>query len=157
MGNKKRPTFKTKIGKPIRAAGIILYNSQLGYLMQEKTITIKKNGIKCDIAEISDFGGKTDVVDNNALDTMLREFREETNNKIQITKTDLKIFRYFYESKYLLAIIKTNNSYQEEIKAMGKYEQHDSIARTVSWVKFPQNKKIVHCRLHLFFSKVNLK
>ena len=153
--SKNRPTFKTRSGKPIRAAGILLQHPELGYLMQEKLVSINVNGTKVKIAELSDFGGKTDATDIDVLDTMLREFKEETNGKIILEKKDLKNqkFKYFYESKYLLAIIKTNNSYQDEIIEMGNYENHDYIFRKVKWVNLKNNNKRIHNRLNKYLNK----
>lgn len=155
MTKKFRPTFYTKSGKPIRAAGILLYHEELGFLMQEKIKYVKKNEVNVEILELSDFGGKTDAMDKNVLDTMLREFKEETNNKIILQKKNLKNqkFRYYHKSKYLLAIVKTNKTFQEEIKSMGDFEQHDHIARKVLWVDLNNNNKKIHNRLQEFVKK----
>jgi len=142
--NGKRPTFYTRTHKPIRAGGV-LFIKDGNYLLQKKH---KKNG-----HEYSDFGGKTDSVDNNILDTIIREVKEETNNHIILTVSHLEKARkkYFFSSKYLLFIIKTDNDFEEEIALMGTHEMNSDIIRTVGW--FKPEYKYYHPRLKSFFIK----
>jgi hypothetical protein len=151
--NKKpqRPTFYTHGGKPIRAGGVLFTHPDLGYLMQKKIIQ-KAN--KDPRPEFSDFGGKTDKVDTDIVDTIVRELAEETNNKLTLTRAELESgkARYFSDSKYILFIVAAPNSYSKEISEMGDRESHDGYLRTVEWVKPTLN--CVHRRLRCFFKKV---
>ena len=65
-----RPTF-SHCGMPVRAAGILLITSDGRHRLFRH---IKKR--------FEDIGGKTDMVDNNSVDTAVREACEETNGKL---------------------------------------------------------------------------
>ena len=67
-----RPTFYHD-GKPVRAAGILLWTQD-----GSKTLRLLN---KCN-RKFEDLGGKTDVGDRTPLDTAIREACEETNNSI---------------------------------------------------------------------------
>ena len=68
----KRPTFYYD-NKPVRAGGILFYVNDNGNRMY-----LLRKGNK----HWGDIGGKTDVGDNNILDTIIREVVEETNSKL---------------------------------------------------------------------------
>jgi len=142
--NGKRPTFYTKTHKPIRAGGVLFIKDDK-YLLQKKH---KEDGY-----EYSDFGGKTDSVDNNILDTIIREVKEETNNHIILTSSQLEkaIKKYCLSSKYLLFIIKTNHDFEKKISLMGTQEMNSDIIRTIGW--FKPEYKYYHPRLRSFFTK----
>lgn len=67
-----RPTFSYR-QQPVRAAGILIWTCQNG-----KTLRLFNN---CK-GRFEDIGGKTDLVDSDALATAVREATEETNGKL---------------------------------------------------------------------------
>tara|TARA_B100000780_G_C21003331_1_gene401483 strand:+ start:405 stop:872 length:468 start_codon:yes stop_codon:yes gene_type:complete len=67
-----RPTFDYN-GYPVRAAGVLIWTRKNGRTLR----LLRKVNHK-----FEDIGGKTDVNDNNELDTAIREACEETNGKI---------------------------------------------------------------------------
>lgn len=67
-----RPTFEYQ-GKPVRAAGILVWTRKDGQV-HRLFRRIKK--------KFEDIGGKTDVLDQSVLDTAIRETVEETHGKL---------------------------------------------------------------------------
>jgi len=67
-----RPTFEYE-NKPVKAAGLLVWTESKG---KKWTLFRKYKG------KWSDMGGKTDAVDNNIIDTVVREVCEETNNSL---------------------------------------------------------------------------
>lgn len=67
-----RPTFMFN-GSPVRAAGVLLYTYNRG---RRRTLFRDING------RYEDIGGKTDPLDNNFVDTAVREAVEETGGKL---------------------------------------------------------------------------
>lgn len=142
----QRPTFFTKNGNPIRAGGVLFTHKKLGYLMQK--VETKDSNYK-----YTDFGGKTDAVDLDIVDTILRELREETNNELIISRDLLEkksIKKYLSESKYLIFIIRVKSDFALEIENMGDEEICNKHKRKVVWVKKPTP---VHRRLIPVFKK----
>ena len=68
-----RPTFYTKNNQEIRAAGIVFYVYING---KKKWLFRKSNKV------YSDIGGKTEINDENPIDTAIRETWEETNGSL---------------------------------------------------------------------------
>ena len=96
-----------------------------------------------------DFGGKTDLKDNNINETICREANEETNgvlNKNDIMKY-LKSGKYIYfkRGKYLLNISRTSEEFN--IDDFGSSENNSDINRTILWVNLKEFKKKLHFRL----------
>ena len=139
---KKRPTFYTRSNKEIRAGGV-LFVKDGKYLLQKKP---KNNSF-----QYSDFGGKTDVSDNDIIDTIIREVKEETNNQIILTRNQLNKAKkkYITSSKYLLFIIKTKKNFKKQINQMGNQEMNSDIIRTIQWCK--PNYNDYHIRLKTYF------
>lgn len=125
-----RPTFEYE-GQPVRAAGILLWTMRNG---QVHRLFRKVNG------KFEDIGGKTDMVDNSAVDTAIRETVEETNGKLfspyhtreqctniishLISKSDN--VEYNTHSKYLLFKIKVDSSILDmSMKRFGLSEETD--------------------------------
>ena len=143
MNKECRPTFYTKSGKSIRAGGILFFHEKLGYLMQK----VESNGL----FEYTDFGGKTDPVDVDIVDTILRELREETNYTLFFSREDIKnksTVKYLEVSKYLLLIHRVQADFALEIENMGDKELCNHHMRTVEWVKHPFP---IHRRLRTVF------
>ena len=67
-----RPTFDYE-GRPVRAAGILVWTRKDGKVYRLFRRIKKK---------FEDIGGKTDLKDNSALDTAIRETVEETDGKL---------------------------------------------------------------------------
>ena len=121
-----RPTF-SHYGKPVRAAGILLITSDGRHRLFRH---IKKR--------FEDIGGKTDSVDNNSVDTAVREACEETNGKLfsplhtrqkcgeilrSLISNDVE---YNAKSKYLLFKIYVHpNILQLSMKRFGLSEETD--------------------------------
>ena len=132
--------------KPIRAGGVLLVHPDLGWLMQEKILSGKK--------QYSDFGGKTDKQDYDIYHTISRELSEETNNLITIPAQDLKKGKQIYisSSKYLLIIINTDSDFEMEIASMGDTEIHNGKPRLVKFIKNIDSTTL-HPRIKNFWFK----
>ena len=137
LDSNKRPTFyfENDINKPIRAGGVLIYKKNNGFL---KFLLIRKLTFGDNMHE--DIGGKTDVGDNDIIDTISREVSEETNNVInkEIIKEQIKAGRPLYVpfSKYLIYLVEANEE-QKKLNPLsfGDMEIHDSIKRKIYWIK----------------------
>lgn len=116
----------------VSAAGVMLKNNT-NFLLQKYTDEeyLKNHGDYV----YADFGGKTDNCDNDVYETVIRETSEESNGKLKISKQMLhKAEKYYFKnSKYLLFVVNTKNSYSKVIYKMGTSESHDKIPRVVGW------------------------
>lgn len=135
-----RPTFylNDDKSKPIRAGGVIIYRINDDTTMDILIVETKRSsGLVYE-----DFGGCTDVCDDNYVETIVREVHEESNGLIKKPKTRERILKcseneYYYseKSKYLLYIIPATNK-QTKMKSedFGNIEEHDGFERTVLWL-----------------------
>jgi 8-oxo-dGTP pyrophosphatase MutT (NUDIX family) len=138
--SKKRLTNERKIiyydddpAKPVTAAGVILYRYD-GKVMQILLINSRN--------KYEDIGGKIDQIDESIEEAAAREVDEETNGQItaediidRLNKTSSRQKVYVKNSKYLIYIIKANDS--ERLltsEDFGDYEAHDKIKRTIQWL-----------------------
>ena len=113
--NKERKCFyfDNDTEKPILAAGVLFVKEEKGkkYVLMQK----KKEKEKQD--EYSDFGGKIDLKDQTAVETIARELGEELNYGIYDSKKQEKI--YLDNIKDLKNLIQENiikTVYQERAK-----------------------------------------
>ncbi len=136
-----RPLFNVE-GRPIRAAGVILY-------YREKE-TICFLFIVCN-KEIEPFGGKTDMIDKDVKQTVVREAGEESNGIIKLNENDLHDSLYFPLSKYLLFFVESNTKF--EPKLFGTKELHENINRLVEWMTYDQ---IIHQKMRKIDKKIFL-
>lgn len=140
--NNKKYKFKTSNNEDIKATGIILYKTnsitgELNFLIQKK-----KNKI------IEDFGGKIDKkLDDNWIDSAIREFKEETNNeetkifdlkliKNKIIYNNEKNYIYIPHSKYMLILINYSNMEKINLNFFSDKENHTGIIRNIIWISF---------------------
>ena len=84
-----RPTFYYNNVNPIRACGVLFYRKNTDLTID--FLMIKK----FDTNYFEDIGGKTDKVDICLLDTLIREVKEETNNKILLDLTDNNVLSFY--------------------------------------------------------------
>jgi hypothetical protein len=135
----------------IKAGGILFYkktNNDLDLLM------ILNRG------RYEDFGGRTDIIDKDYLDTVAREVEEESNklfNKLNIRKR-LKNQEpiYIKGSKYVLYFIELTES--EQIltpENFGTKEIHDDIERTVEYINYNKLKDTTFIKQSLNFRLKN--
>ena len=160
MHQDNRPTFYTKDGQPIRAAGILCYVYHKSFNEQIKD---KKSGYLENQNNIySDTGGKTDKIDKSIIDTAIRETVEETNGHLfssrhnyeiceKILKKEFKRQKpnpiYVDNCKYLLYPLRLRykNKFLS-LKRFGDKELHDDIQHSYHWLdKIPKN---IHPRLY---------
>lgn len=130
-----RPTFyfNDDERKPIRAGGIVFY--------QKRDDDIYILLMKCrDRLVYEDFGGKTDSVDKDYHETVLRELLEESNNKFDYEEIKEKIHKqkplYNKHGKYVLFLVELIDDIDPSI--FGDYEIHDNIYRDVAWVSLSE-------------------
>ena len=150
-----RPTFYYLFdnNSPIRAGGVIIYR-KINNITE--LLLIKKKD------RYEDIGGKTDVTDENELDTVSREVYEETNSVINkdIIKKQLTYSKscYCLKSKYILYFVKAN-IYQKKLisENFGDNEIHDNIERSIEWINskiFLENSLFLHPRLLPIFENI---
>lgn len=159
----QRPTFFTKNGEPIRAAGILCYidnkeeNKKYWLFRKHKNL-------------YSDTGGKTDKIDSSALDTAIRETVEETNGHLfsekhnnyycsKILKREIfkqKIEPIYLDScKYQIYILKLRNkNFNLPLERFGKIEIHDKLEHSYHWLDSIPVKNI-HPRLFTLKNLLN--
>ena len=156
--NKKRKCFyyDNDKEKPILAAGVLFVKEENGkkYVLMQK----KKEKEKQD--EYSDFGGKIDIKDETAVETIARELGEELNygfydstksEKIYLDTTkELKrliqenIIKKIYQerAKYFIIIAKLPENISLDFERIGNSEKLDKINRTVEWIDYEQFLKL---------------
>ncbi len=172
-----RPTFfNNDENQPIRAGGVIFYKidtltKQIKMLMQYTERLDQRTNIKRHVYE--DIGGKTDEIDNNINDTIIREVVEETNGIITkeivqdyLDKENHKKNQCYYlkHSKYYLILIEANkNIIDIDRRSYGKVEKNGK-QRQFHWIDAtrlntkgtPFNQRIWLTRKEIngFFSKL---
>lgn len=129
-----RPTFMFN-NQPVRAGGILFYHHNKES-DQYDLLMIHSRG------KYEDFGGQTDEVDNDYLDTVSREVEEESNNIIPKDYIKNKIQNiepiYIKHCKYILYCVESDAYYDPAI--FGDHEKTDDINRTVEWVSYDDFK-----------------
>lgn len=156
MENSNRPTFYTKEGLPVRAAGILCYVVHKEQ-QKEKNYWLFRLQNKL----FTDTGGKTDILDSDMIDTAIRETVEETNGHLfsfkhnfdkctSILKNLFKIQNpkpiYIKSCKYVVypLRLKYKNKFLS-LKRFGLKEEHDNIEHKYMWLDYvPKN---IHPRL----------
>lgn len=149
----QRPIFHYEEINEIKAGGILFYRYNEITNENDFLLINSRNNYE-------DFGGRTDQVDSNIIDTISREVYEESNCIFEkdfiikkIENNDEKI--YIPYCKYLLYIVKLDDFY--EIKDFGDTEIHDNIKRTCEWIpqsKFMENAFIKKLNFRLKYFKV---
>lgn len=121
----------------VKAGGVLFYIKK--DLQVELLLISSQRGYE-------DFGGCTDICDNDIIDTISREVEEESNgifNKKYIREKikDLDPI-YIKICKYVLYLVEVEEYHDPLI--FGSMEIHDNIERTVEWVKLSDlpNKKL---------------
>lgn len=157
-----RPTFFTKNGEPIRAAGILCYVYDQNSNKKQWLFRKHKN-------IFSDTGGKTDKIDKNPLETAVRETVEETNGHLFSSKHDqnycFKILKreiikqnkkpiYFEGCKYQLYILKLRKkTLNLPLERFGDFEIHDNLKHSYHWLnEIPESN--IHPRLNSIKKKL---
>ena len=158
--HKDRPTFYTKDGHPIRAAGILCY---VNYKNQKKIWLFRNQN-----NYFSDTGGKTDKDDETIIDTAIRETVEETNGHLFSSKHNFEICRnilkkefdrqkpepiYVDNCKYILYTLKLRfKNRLLSLSRFGKKETHDDLEHSYHWLDYiPKN---IHPRLKSIKNKL---
>lgn len=160
MHQDNRPTFYTKDGQPIRAAGILcyVYHKSFNKEIKDKKIWLFRNQNNI----YSDTGGKTDKIDKSIIDTAIRETVEETNGHLFSSKHNYEICEkilkqefkrqtpnpiYVDNCKYLLYPLRLRYKNRFlSLKRFGDKEIHDDMHHSYHWIdKIPKN---IHPRLH---------
>lgn len=143
-----RPIFYIDDSYPCLGSGVLLYinyNNRIYFLMQKEDGNQKY--------KFCDLGGKTDVLDNNIIETAIREVMEETNGVLfskLFKKQHLKNFEvkpsfkdymhnfyklfqdfepkfiYSGKSKYLIMMVEINSEYITPTM-LPKYNEHITI------------------------------
>ena len=153
--NKERKCFyfDNDTEKPILAAGVLFVKEEKGkkYVLMQK----KKEKEKQD--EYSDFGGKIDLKDQTAVETIARELGEELNYGIYDSKKiyldnikDLKILIqeniiktvYQERAKYFVIIARLPENISLDFVKIGDSEKLDKINRTVEWITYEDFMKL---------------
>jgi hypothetical protein len=153
LTNNTRPTFYLDGDKekPIKAGGVLFYRINRKKKDIEFLLIRNRN-------QYEDFGGRTDSIDKEILDTVCREVDEESNNifkkdVIQKQLTTAPIYSGW--SKYIIYLLELkNNHYNVRTKKFGKKELHDNIPRTMHWIKYsvyktPEFQKKLNFRLKI--------
>ena len=128
-----RPTFYLDEEKQIelRAGGVLFYKFNEDKTNFDLLLIYSRNNYE-------DFGGCTDAIDKDILDTVSREVDEESNNifKKDIIRNKIKDLDpiYIKHCKYALYFIELIEDYNPE--DFGTKEIHDNINRTVEWVSY---------------------
>ena len=117
----------------IKAGGVLFYIKK-NYPQQSELLLISSQ------RGYEDFGGCTDICDNDIIDTIAREVEEESNgifNKKYIREqiNNLEPI-YIIVCKYVLYLVELKEYHDPSI--FGNIEIHDNIERTVEWVKFSE-------------------
>ena len=156
--NKKRKCFyfDNNKEKPILAAGVLFIKEENGkkqVLMQK---VLEKDGREI----YSDFGGKIDLKDQTAVETIARELGEELNygfydstkkEKIYLDNIkDLKnliqenIIKTVYQerAKYFVIIARLPENISLDFVKIGDSEKLDKINRTVEWITYEDFLKL---------------
>ena len=147
-----RPTFYLEDDyekeNPIRAGGVLFYKYD-STSQQYNLLMINTNG------KYEDFGGQTDLEDDDLVDTVSRETEEESNgifskafikNKIKDTEPI-----YIKNCKYMLYIVEIDKYYDP--KDFGDKEIYEDIDRTIEWVSFDD---FTHKRLNFRLTDKNV-
>jgi 8-oxo-dGTP pyrophosphatase MutT (NUDIX family) len=156
--NKKRKCFyfDNDSEKPILAAGVLFVKEEKGkkYVLMQK----KKEKEKQD--EYSDFGGKIDLKDQTAVETIARELGEELNYGIYDSKKQDKIYLdnikdlknliqeniiktvYQERAKYFVIIAQLPENISLDFAKIGDSEKLDKINRTVEWITYENFLKL---------------
>ena len=138
--------------KPILAAGVLFVKEEKGkkYVLMQKKKKEKQD-------EYSDFGGKIDLKDQTAVETIARELGEELNYGIYDSKKiyldnikDLKnliqenIIKTVYQerAKYFVIIARLPENISLDFVKIGDSEKLDKINRTVEWITYDQFLKL---------------
>lgn len=150
MSSSLRSTFLFKRNKSheIKAAGIffIKKNSSGNSLLLTQEVLKEKNK-----KIFSDFGGKVDDDDKYPIDTITREFLEESNGSLfrmyngkrkylkhselkELINENLKKKIYIQKSKYLLFFVELPDTVFISFRKAGLSEDHDRIKRKVKWI-----------------------
>lgn len=156
-----RPTFYTIDNEPIRACGVIFY---------------KKNKLTGDIKILieysnniyEDIGGKTDILDKDIYDTIIRETIEETNGVITKQIIDKYILAnhhliYVSKAKYILMLVEANNDIINiDNRRYGTVEKLTGKIRQFQWINYnrlkhstvPFNERVwfVHNKIYNYLS-----
>jgi len=141
--------------KPILASGILFVKEENG---KKYVLMQKKKKEKYD--EYSDFGGKIDLEDKTAVETIARELGEELNygfydstkkEKIYLDNIkDLKnliqenIIKTVYQerAKYFVIIARLPENISLDFVKIGDSEKLDKINRTVEWITYEDFMKL---------------
>ena len=156
--NKERKCFyfDNDTEKPILAAGVLFVKEEKGkkYVLMQK----KKEKEKQD--EYSDFGGKIDLKDQTAVETIARELGEELNYGIYDSKKQEKIYLdnikdlknliqeniiktiYQERAKYFVIIARLPENISLDFVKIGDSEKLDKINRTVEWITYEDFMKL---------------
>ena len=156
--NKERKCFyfDNDTEKPILAAGVLFVKEEKGkkYVLMQK----KKEKEKQD--EYSDFGGKIDLKDQTAVETIARELGEELNYGIYNSKKQEKIYLdnikdlknliqeniiktiYQERAKYFVIIARLPENISLDFVKIGDSEKLDKINRTVEWITYEDFMKL---------------
>jgi len=156
--NTKRKCFyyDNDSDKPILAAGILFVKEEKGkkYVLMQK----KKEKEKQD--EYSDFGGKIDLKDQTAVETIARELGEELNYGIYDSNKQEKIYLdnikdlknlvqeniiktvYQERAKYFVIIARLPENISLDFVRIGDSEKLDKINRTVEWITYEDFLKL---------------
>lgn len=125
-----RPTF-THDNQQVRAGGVLFYNHNKTN-DQYSLLMIKSRN------KYEDFGGQTDEVDKDFLDTVSREVEEESNyifpKEFIMTQIQNMEPIYIKQCKYILYCVKLDDYIDPTI--FGDHEDEDDIERTVEWVTY---------------------
>ena len=163
----------TKIKKEIDKSPIFYYNNDTSYELKAGGVLFYKYNKEEDKYEFlminsrnqyEDFGGKTDVGDENIIKTISREVDEESNKIFskEIIEEKIKnlVTVYVKHCKYLLYFVELTDNYNP--LDFGKKEHHDNLNRTVEWVgqeNFYKEEfiKNLNFRLRIFNVLENIK
>jgi hypothetical protein len=114
---------------PIRAGGVLFY-------FKDEFLMIHSRG------KYEDFGGQTDIGDNDLVDTVCREVEEESNGIFskEYVKEKIKDIEpiYIKHCKYMLYIVELDKHYDPEI--FGNKEIYDGLDRTIEWISWSEYK-----------------
>jgi len=141
--------------KPILAAGVLFVKEEKG----KKYVLIQKKK-KENQDEYSDFGGKIDLKDQTAVETIARELGEELNDGIYDSSKPEKIYLdnvrdlknliqeniiksvYQERAKYFVIIAQLPENISLDFAIIGDSEKLDKINRTVEWITYEDFMKL---------------
>lgn len=130
-----RPTFYLDDEKiqELRAGGVLFYRFNPDIADFELLMIYARNNYE-------DFGGCTDAIDKNIMDTVTREVVEESNEifKKEFIKEHIEKAEpiYIKHCKYALYFIELDDYIDPT--DFGDKEIHDDIDRTVEWIPYKQ-------------------